>query len=87
MNIVSPTELRKNLKHIMDVSLETHEPVIIKRSRGRDMTLVSFKDYRSLEETAYLLGTKANADRLRESIKDYEEGRVHRKDLKDLIEE
>jgi antitoxin YefM len=81
MNIVTFTDLRKNLKHILDTSMGDHEPVIIKRSKGKDMILLSLRDYESLEETAYLLGNKANARHLRNSLQSLKEGRVSQKDL------
>jgi len=81
MNIVTFTELRKNLKEVMDTSLGNHEPVIIKRPHGKDMVLLSLRDYESLEETAYLLGNKANAQHLRRSLQDLKQGQFSRKDL------
>jgi antitoxin YefM len=81
MNVVTFTDLRKNLKHIMDMSMGDHEPVIVKRSQGRDMILLSLRDYKSLEETAYLLGNKANANHLRKSLKNLKEGKFSQKDL------
>jgi antitoxin YefM len=81
MNVVTFTDLRKNLKHIMDMSMGDHEPVIVKRSQGRDMILLSLRDYKSLEETAYLLGNNANANHLRRSLKNLKEGKFSQKDL------
>ena len=81
MNVVTYTDLRKNLKQVMDLSIGNHEPVIVKRSHGNDMILLSLRDYQSLEETAYLLGNKANAQHLRRSLQDLKLGKVSQKDL------
>ena len=81
MNVVTFTDLRKNLRQVMDASLENHEPVIIKRPHGKDMILLSLQDYESLAETAYLLGNKANAQHLRRSLQSLKKGKVYQKDL------
>ena len=81
MNVVTFTDLRKNLRQVMDASSGNHEPVIIKRPHGKDMILLSLQDYESLAETAYLLGNKANAQHLRRSLQSLKQGKVYQKDL------
>lgn len=81
MNLVTYTELRKNLKHIMDVSSDQHEPVVISRSNKANMILMSLEDYESLKETAYLLSSETNARHLRKSIKSFKAGKLIAKDL------
>lgn len=61
MHIVTFSELRNDLKKIMDDSADQHEIVIVKRPKGENMVLLSQRDYESLQETAYLLGSEANA--------------------------
>jgi PHD/YefM family antitoxin component YafN of YafNO toxin-antitoxin module len=46
--------------------------------------VLTLKDYNSLEETLYLLSSKANAEKLRLGIKQLKEGKVVKKSLKDL---
>lgn len=81
MNVVTFTDLRKNLRQVMDASIGNHEPVIIKRPHGKDMILLSLQDYESLAETAYLLGNKANAQHLRRSLQSLKQGKVYQKNL------
>lgn len=81
MNVVTFSELRNDLKRIMDTSADQHEAVIIKRPKGDNMVLLSQQDYESLKETAYLLGSEANAKRLRKSIKSLRNGKLIRKKL------
>ena len=45
------------------------------------MILLPLRDYESLEETAYLLGNKANSQHLRRSIQDLEQGKISQRDL------
>ncbi len=84
MNAINYSELRKNLKSTMDKIILDHEPVIITRRNGDNVVMVSYEDYAAIEETAYLLNSPKNAQRLRESIKSFEEG--HGKEQK-LIED
>jgi antitoxin YefM len=81
MHIVTFSEFRNQLKQIMDASSDQHEPVIIKRSKGENMILLSISDYESLKETAYLLSNPANAEHLRKSLKSARNGKVLEKKL------
>jgi len=47
----------------------------------KPMMLISLEDYNAIEETAYLLRSPANAERLRASIKQYEQGKTVKKNL------
>jgi antitoxin YefM len=51
-----------------------HEPVIITRSGEDSVVMLSLADYKSLEETAYLLRSPKNAKRLIEAIAELERG-------------
>ena len=75
MNAVNYSELRKNLKSIMDKIVSDHEPVVVARRNGVNVVMVSYEDYAAIEETAYLLKSPNNATRVRESIQSFEEGR------------
>lgn len=58
------SELRANLKTALDRAVEDHDVIVVKRARGGDAVLMSREDYESLNETAYLLRSPANAQRL-----------------------
>jgi len=75
MNAINYSDLRKNLKSVMDQIITDHEPIIITRRNGDNVVMVSYEDYSAIEETAYLLQSPKNAKRLRESIKSFEEGK------------
>jgi antitoxin YefM len=78
------TEFRTKLKKFLDSVEENNETLIIKRGTGNGTVLISLDEYNSIMETVHLLSSKANADRLYESIKQIKEGKkVH----KNLIEE
>ncbi len=64
MNAITYTAARANLASTMDRVCEDHEAVIITRNSEQSVVMLSLEDYKSLEETAYLLRTPANARRL-----------------------
>ena len=75
------TEFRTNLKTFLDNVEENNETLIIKRGSGKGTVLISLDEYNSIMETMHLLKSKANADRLFESIKQMKEGKVVREKL------
>jgi antitoxin YefM len=74
MQVVNFSELRKDMKHIMDRVRERHEPTIITRKQG-NMVLLSLEDYNALEETAYILSDPKNAQRILTSIAELRAGK------------
>ena len=75
MDAITYTSVRANLANAMDRVCNDHEPLIITRNGERSVVMVSLDDYKSLEETAYLLRTPNNAKRLLESIAELNAGR------------
>ncbi len=74
MNAISYTAARENLASTMDKVCADHSPVIITRNRDQSVVMLSLEDYESLEETAYLMRSPANAKRLLEGIEALESG-------------
>jgi antitoxin YefM len=64
MDALSYTAVRANLARTMDQVCSDHEPLIITRNGEKSVVMLSLEDYKALEETAYLLRTPANAQRL-----------------------
>ncbi|MBA3315925.1 MAG: type II toxin-antitoxin system prevent-host-death family antitoxin [Planctomycetota bacterium] len=83
MDAISYTAARENLASTMDKVCNDHAPVVITRKRDQSVVMLSLEDYQSLEETAYLLRSPANARRLLEAIHALENGKggVHKIDL------
>jgi antitoxin YefM len=84
MKTLSSTQLRANLSSVMDQVNDDHEPVIVTRAKGKPVVMVSLEDWASMDETTYLLASPENARRLRESIRQLNEGKGI---VRDLIEE
>ena len=70
MKAITYTAARESLASTMDRVCLDHDPVIITRNRDQAVVMISLEDYESLEETAYLLRSPANARRLIDSISD-----------------
>ena len=64
MDAMTYTTVRANLASTMERVCNDHEALIITRNGERAVVMLSLEDYQSLEETAYLLRTPANAKRL-----------------------
>jgi len=76
MKVANSSDVRKNFKKYLDQSREDHEPIIITTANKEDMILTSREDYESLSETIHLLSSRANGNRLFDSIKQYEDGKT-----------
>lgn len=66
----SYSEFRQNMKKVLEYTASTHEPTFITSHKERKAVLLSYEDYCSLEETAYLLKSPANAERLLQAVAD-----------------
>ena len=84
MQVLNYTDFRKNLKSILDKTVDDHEVTIISRSKDKDVVLLSLHDYNSWMETMYLLRSEQNRKRLMESVERTEKGQY---ESHDLIEE
>lgn len=81
MQTVSYSEARQNLATIMSKVVEDFSPIIITRAKNENCVLMSMAEYESLQETAYLLRSPANAKRLMESIAQVEQGLYQTREL------
>ena len=75
MNTMNYSEFRGNLAHVLDEVNENHTPVIITRQTGKSAVVMSLEDFNSYEETAYLMKSPKNAERLNRSILQLESGK------------
>ena len=82
MKSITYTAARENLASTINRVCEDRAPVVITRNRDQAVVMLSLTEYESLEETAHLLRSPANAKRLLRSIKSLEGGKGIRKKLK-----
>ena len=81
MIIANYTEFRTELKTFLDSVEDNNETLIIKRGTGKGTVVISLQEYNSIMETVHLLSSKANADRLYESIQQMKSGKGTQKEL------
>ena len=74
MDAISYTSARAKFAATMERVCTDHDPLIITRSKAPSVVMLSLEDYRSLEETAYLLRSPTNARRLLAGIDQLEGG-------------
>ena len=80
MDAMTYTTARANLASTMNRVCNDHEALIITRNGEQAVVMLSLEDYNSLEETAYLLRTPANAKRLLSAVAQLNAGKgVERK--------
>lgn len=65
---ITYTQARDTLARLLDKVTENREIVIIRRRGGEDAALISADELASLVESAYLLRSPANAQRLLEAL-------------------
>ena len=75
------TEFRTALKKFLDNVENNHETLVIKRKSGKAAVVISLEEYNSIMETVHLLSSKANADRLYQSIQQMKKGETVSHDL------
>lgn len=75
------SEFRGDLKKFLDNVEFNNETLIIKRGKGKGTVMISLDEYNSLMETVHLLSSKANADRLYESLEQIKDGKIVTNDL------
>ena len=87
LDAISYSEARKNLATLMDSVCDDSDVVVITRRKARPVVLMSLDEYNSIQETAHLLRSPANAERLLESIAEMQQGKAVPRALADISEE
>ena len=75
MDVLSYSSLRNNLASTLDKVNEDHVSILITRQNGKPAVIMSLEDFKSYEETAYLMSSPKNAERLNQSIAEAESGK------------
>ncbi|MDR1242679.1 MAG: type II toxin-antitoxin system prevent-host-death family antitoxin [Deltaproteobacteria bacterium] len=87
MDAISYSEARKNLASLMDTVCDDSDVVVITRRKARPVVLMSLDEYNGIRETAYLLRSPANAERLLESMAELQHGQAVPHPIADIPEE
>ena len=78
------TALRAGLAGFLDKVTDDREVVFVRRRGARDVAIVAADELSSLMETAHLLRSPKNAERLFEAIRELEQGRGEVMTLEEL---
>lgn len=83
MDALSYSAFRKDLAKTLDKVSEDHTPILITRRKGKPTVVISLEDFKSYEETAYLMASPKNAARLHNAIAEVEAGQTKTHELID----
>jgi len=81
MDVVTYSEARANLKDVMDRVVADKTEIIVTRQKAEAVVMVSLSEWNSMVETAHLLSSPVNAERLRRSIDQMNAGKGHEREL------
>lgn len=83
MIATTASNLRSNMKEYLDRITQDCETMIITRRNDENVVVVSQSEWDSIQETLYLMSTKANRDSLERSITQAENGLISKRELVD----
>lgn len=81
MDTMSYSAFRSHLASTLDKVNDDHKPIMITRQNGKPAVVMSVEDFKSYEETAYLMASPKNAERLNQAIAEVEAGRAVQHEL------
>ncbi len=81
MDTISYSAFRSHLASTLDKVNDDHKPVLITRQNGKPAVLISLEDFQAYEETAYLMASPKNAERLNQAIAEVEAGKAVQHEL------
>ncbi len=74
MDVITYSDARANLKTVMDKVVADRAPIVVTRTRGEAVVMVSLADWNAMEETLHLVSRPANAQRLTDAIAQLDAG-------------
>ena len=81
MDTISYSAFRTHLAGTLDKVNNDHKPILITRQNGKPAVVISLEDFQAYEETAYLMASPKNAERLNQAISEVEAGNTIKKGL------
>lgn len=84
MTAVTFSSARAEFARTIEQAVNDHTPVLITRRKGGNAIIISEEDFRSYEETAYLMQSLNNAMRLNSAIASLRNGKGIEKTLVEI---
>ena len=81
MQVVNYTEFRNNLAENLNMVNENSEIVVVSRSKGKTVVVMSLEEFNSMQETLHMLSSKTNQKRLDEAIEEMRSGKSSKHEL------
>ncbi len=78
---LSYTEARNQFAGLMEMVNRDRHPVSITRNGVSSVVLIAAEEYEAMEATLHLLSTPANAERIRQGLADFTEGKMIEREL------
>ncbi len=81
MRVVNYSEFRKSLAESLNAVNDDGDIVIVSRSKGKNVVVMSLDEYNSMKETLYLTSTKENRNQLDAAIDEMNNGKFVKRKL------
>jgi antitoxin YefM len=81
MQLVNYTEFRNNLAENLNMVNDNSEIVLVSRSKGKNVVVMSLEEYNAIQETLHLISSKANQKRLDEAIEEMRSGKFSKQNI------
>lgn len=81
MENMTYSHFRSHLAAALDKVNDNHAPILVTRQSGKPAVIISLEDFRSYEETAYLMASVKNALRINRAIQQLEKKKGKSKKL------
>jgi antitoxin YefM len=81
MDAITYSHFRSQLSGVLDKVNDDHTPILITRQNGRPAVVMSLEDFQAYEETAYLMASPKNAERLNQAIAEINKGATLEREL------
>ena len=75
MQVVNYTEFRNNLTENLNMVNDNEEIVVVSRSKGKNVVVMSLEEYNSIQETLHLVSSSINQKRLDEAVEEMRSGK------------
>ena len=81
MRVVNYTEFRTDLADNLNAVSDNSEIVVVSRTKGKNVVVMSLAEYNSIQETLYISSTKANRKQLDLAIAEMNAGKFVKRKL------